>query len=279
MRTIFCLILFISSTSLSSSQELVRSATDLEIFEKKIGQLNSIEGTDMGSTIVSVGKSFVGSPYVAKTLEVNEEESLIVNLREFDCTTYVENVMAFSLLVSKEEDNINAFTSVLQNIRYRDGEINGYPSRLHYFTDWIADNQKKGLVRDVTPEIGGEKLEKEINFMSAHRELYPMLKSDANVEQIAATERELSGQNLHYLPREKVADMEHLVQNGDIIALATSIKGLDVTHTGFAVRMKSGRIHLLHASSSGQVEISEKPLSEYLLDIKSNIGIIVARPQ
>ena len=261
------------------SQELTCSKADRDLFEKKIGELSVLDEEEMGNTVVSVGKTFVGSPYVAKTLEINNEESLIVNLREFDCTTYVENVMAFSLLVSKEEDNINAFTSVLQNIRYRDGEVNGYPSRLHYFTDWIADNQKKGLVRDITSEIGGEVLDKEINFMSTHRDLYPMLVSDSNVKQIAKTESELSGKRLYFLPKENVADTEHLIQNGDIIALATSIKGLDVTHTGFAILDKDGRIHLLHASSSGQVEITEKPLAEYLKNVKSNIGIIVARPQ
>ena len=261
------------------SQDLVYSEIDREIFEKKISQLSEIDGAEMGNTIVSVGKSFVGTPYVAQTLEVNDEESLIVNLREFDCTTYVENVMAFSLLVTKEEESINAFTSVLQNIRYRDGEVNGYPSRLHYFTDWIRDNQKKGLVKDITQEIGGEKLDKEINFMSTHRDLYPMLKSDTNVEQIASAENVLSEESLYFLSREKVTEAENLIQNGDIIALATSIEGLDVTHTGFAIRDKDNRVHLLHASSSGQVEISEKPLAEYLKDIKSNIGIIVARPQ
>ena len=258
---------------------MVCSKVDRDIFEEKIGHLIELDGTEMGSTIVSVGKTFVGSPYVAQTLEVREEESLIVNLREFDCTTYVENVMAFSLLVSKEEESIEAFTSVLQNIRYRDGELNGYPSRLHYFTDWIADNQKKGLVKDITLEIGGEEIEKEINFMSTHRESYPMLKADSSLNQIESAELELSRHKLNYIPREKVADIEHMIQDGDIIALATSIKGLDVTHTGFAIRTNGDRIHLLHASSSGQVEISEKPLSEYLMGIKSNIGIVVARPQ
>ena len=279
MRTLLLFILFFSCTCISTSQDLVCSEADQDIFENKISQLIKLDETEMGTTIVSVGKTFVGSPYVAQTLEIRQKESLIVNLREFDCTTYVENVMAFSLLVTKEEESIDAFTSVLQNIRYRDGELKGYPSRLHYFTDWIADNQKKGLVKDITLEIGGVEIEKEINFMSNHRESYPMLKSDSSLEEIESTERVLSGHKLNYIPREKVADVEHLIQDGDIIALATSIKGLDVTHTGFAIRVNDDRIHLLHASSSGKVEVSEKPLADYLLAIKSNIGIVVARPQ
>ena len=261
------------------SQELICSETDRQEFAKKIDQLRELDDSNMGNTIVSVGKTFAGAPYVAKTLEVHEEEALIVNLREFDCTTYVENVLAFSLMVSKEEEDINAFTSVLRNIRYRDGEVNGYPSRLHYFTDWIEDNQKKGLVSDISHELGGIELNKEINFMSRHRDLYPMLKEDASVDQIKITEGELSKRNLYYLPREDVASLESKLRNGDIIALATSIEGLDVTHTGFAIQSENGRIHLLHASSSGQVEITKIPLADYLLKVKSNIGIIVARPQ
>ena len=279
MRTLFCFIILLQWTSLLVSQELICSETDRQEFEKKMDQLQGLETTDMGNTVVSVGKTFEGAPYVAKTLEINQEETLIVNLREFDCTTYVENVLAFSLLVSKEEEDINAFTSVLRNIRYRDGEVNGYPSRLHYFTDWIADNENKGLVRNISQDLGGEKLEKEINFMSEHRDLYPMLKEDSSVEQIKLTEGELSKRNLYYLPKEAIAGAESRMQNGDIIALATSIDGLDVTHTGFAIRSEDGRIHLLHASSSGQVEITKMPLTDYLSGIKSNIGIIVARPQ
>ena len=261
------------------AQDLSCSEVDQQVFAEKMLELKEIEVTDMGNTIVAVGQSFVGTPYVAKTLEVNEEEALIVNLRGFDCTTYVENVLAFSMLLVKEEEDLSAFASVLQNIRYRDGEIRGYPSRLHYFTDWIANNQDKGLVADISDEIGGVALMKEIDFMSTHRESYPMLKDDNSFESIKSTEAILSEKTLHFIPREELPQSEHLIQNGDIIALATSIEGLDVTHTGFAIREKDNRIHLLHASSSGQVEITEKPLADYLKNIKSNTGIIVARPQ
>lgn len=261
------------------SQEAEFSEIDKDVFRNTMEQFRGLHEPDMGTAVVSVGKAFIGTPYVARTLEINEKESLIINLREFDCTTYVENVMALSLLVLKEEEEINAFASVLRNIRYRDGEVKGYPSRLHYFTDWIADNEKKGLVRDITMEIGGKEIEKNINFMSAHRDLYPMLKDDQSFEQIETTERELSSRSLHFLPKEEIENAEEQLQNGDIVALATSLEGLDVTHTGFAIRRSSGRIHLLHASSSGQVEISEKPLAEYLNSVKGNIGIIVARPQ
>ena len=155
----------------------------------------------------------------------------------------------------------------------------GYPSRLHYFTEWIRNNEKKGLVKDITRELGGVELEKPINFMGTHRNLYPFLASDENFEAMLKVEKELAKEKLCYLPQDHIESKEHLIKSGDILALATSIKGLDVTHTGIAIHQPDGRLHLLHASSkNGEVEISELPLADYLKNIKSNIGIIVARP-
>ncbi len=232
----------------------------------------------MGRTVVNVGRTFLGSPYKAKTLEINEKEQLVINLQAFDCTTYVENVLAFSLLIIRQEYNFSSFGYVLQNIRYRDGLLDGYTSRLHYFTDWLANNEAKGLIRNISREIGGIPLRKRIDFMSSHRELYPMLKAESDLESIKKREEFLSGNTGYFLPRDQVLASEDQIREGDIIALTTSIEGLDVTHTGFAVKGADGRIHLLHASTSGEVEISEKPLAEYLGAIKKNTGIIVARP-
>lgn len=115
--------------------------------------------------------------------------------------------------------------------------------------------------------------------MSTHRDLYPFLKDDVNYEKIKASERFLNNRPICVLAQDKIAENEHLIRSGDIIALATSINGLDVTHTGIATREADGRIHLLHASTgSMEVEVSKKPLAEYLKKIKKNTGIIVARP-
>jgi len=115
--------------------------------------------------------------------------------------------------------------------------------------------------------------------MSSHRELYPFLSDDGNFGKIQASENYLNDQAICILPQDRIADNEHLIQTGDIIALTTSIDGLDITHTGFATREKDDRIHLLHASTgSMEVEVSELPLSDYLKKVKKNTGIMVARP-
>ncbi len=278
MREIACLVLFLM-TGISFSQNVVCSLQDKEAFEKKIDQIQGLKSEDFGRTMVSVGKSFLGVPYVAKTLEVGETESLVVNLHGLDCTTFVENVLAFSLMLERGKKDFDTYTKLLEEIRYQDGKLDGYASRLHYFSEWIANNEAKGLLKNVTKEIGGVPITKDINFMSTHRDLYPFLKNADNFKKIQASEAELNNKPLYFLPQDKIAAKEQLIHSGDIIALTTSIEGLDITHTGIATREADGRIHLLHASTgSMEVEVSELPLADYLKKIKKNTGIMVARP-
>ncbi len=279
MRAITWICLMFCGASLwAQVPSLHYSEQDKAVFEGLAQQLGSGTDTAIGPAMVRVGKAFLGTPYVASTLEVGDTEQLVVNLRGLDCTTYVENVLAMSRLSREQKLDWDNYLDRLEQIRYRKGKLKGYPSRLHYFTEWIRDNEKKGLVRDITEDLNGVTHYKQIDFMGTHRELYPFLKSEANYKKIQAMERRISSRPLCVLPRDEVAEREHLMQDGDIVALATEIKGLDVTHTGLAIRLDSGRIHLLHASTVGEVVISDEPLSEYLKDIKNNIGIIVARP-
>ena len=187
--------------------------------------------------------------------------------------------MAFSHLLRDGKSDFDSFTKNIETIRYKNGTLDGYASRLHYFSEWIANNEKKGLLKDMTAEIGGTEISKDIDFMSTHRDLYPFLADDGNLEKIKASERFLNEQSLCVLPQDRIVASEHLIETGDIIALTTSIDGLDITHTGIATREKDGRIHLLHASTvSMEVEVSELPLAEYLKKINKNTGIMVARP-
>lgn len=274
------LILILSFLTLPGyTQHVICSLADREAFTSKMEVISNLDANDFGETIVEVGKTFVGIPYVAKTLEIGETESLVINLQGMDCTTYVENVLAFSIMLKQEKKDFDSYTKNLETIRYKDGELEGYASRLHYFSEWIANNEKKGLLKDITAEIGGIENNKEINFMSTHRELYPFLKDKENYKKIQESEQFLKTRSLCILPQDQIQDNEHLIRTGDIIALTTSIKGLDITHTGFASREADGRIHLLHASTGSKVvELSKLPLVDYLKGIKSNTGIMVARP-
>ncbi|MFC4095938.1 N-acetylmuramoyl-L-alanine amidase-like domain-containing protein [Euzebyella saccharophila] len=277
MRTVSLLIFFV--IHFASAQQITCSPADQKAVKDKLTEIDGLQEDDFGKTLTAIGKTFLKTPYVAKTLEIGDTETLVVNLQGLDCTTYVENVLAFGKLIKQGKSDFDDFTDALETIRYKDGALNGYASRLHYFSEWIANNEKKGIIKDITSEIGGTEIKKDINFMSTHRDLYPFLTDDTNFEKIKASENYLNNQSICILPQDQIAANEHLIKSGDIIALTTSINGLDITHTGFATREKDGRIHLLHASTgSMEVEVSKKPLAEYLKSIKKNTGIMVARP-
>lgn len=232
----------------------------------------------LGEIIVRVGQRFVDTPYVPGTLDVEGEERLVVNLRGLDCVTYVENVLAISRLIQRGQEDFDAFLAELARIRYRGGEIAGYPSRLHYFSDWIVDNQEMGLVRDVTRELGGERDAEPIAFMSNNLEAYRQLADPANLAEIRRIEDRISDRPRYVIPESRIAQVESGIRNGDIIAATSTLPGLDVAHTGIAVWI-DGRLHLMHAPLVGKsVEISELPLAERILGIRAQDGIMVARP-
>ena len=276
-KTIICCFAFLIYVNVQG-QNISCTPEDKHLYQEKIASLKALKAVSFGDSLTMIGKTFLGTPYQEKTLEIGATESLVVNLRGLDCTTFVENVLAFGQVIRKKDSSLNAFTNQLETIRYRNGRLAGYPSRLHYFTEWITDNAKKGLVEDITAALNGIILEKTIDFMGTHRSSYPFLKDDANFAGILEMEAALAKETRCYLPKEEVEKQEGQLRSGDIIALATSIAGLDVTHTGIAIRQNNGRIHLLHASTSGSVVISKEPLADYLKKIKHNIGIIVARP-
>jgi len=260
------------------AQTISCSPQNRKAVEEKIQEIKGFSFDQAGEELVAIGKTFIGTPYVAQTLETGTEESLVIDLEGLDCTTFVENVLALGLIKKNSETNFDAFAKALEKIRYRDGNLDGYVSRLHYFTEWIKNNESKGLVNDITEWLGGTEIEKELNFMTGHRSLYPALKDENTFQEMVNIEKGLPKNPYCVLTVEMLKENEDRVRSGDIIALATSIEGLDVTHTGFAIRMADDRIHLLHASSSGAVEISDLPLVEYLKNIKKNTGVIVTRP-
>src|SRR5690606_9014874 len=159
-------------------------------------------------------------------------ERLVVNLREFDCVTYVESVLAMARLVKARTADYDAFKAQLIRIRYRGGVLDGYPSRLHYFSEWIHDNAAEGVVRDVTQELGGVRRAGRVDFMSKHPSSYRQLADAGNLAAITKIEKALDQRTRYYIPQDRIARVEDRIRDGDIIAMTTTIEGLDVAHTG-----------------------------------------------
>ena len=233
----------------------------------------------IGDVMVAIGNSFIGSLYKAHTLEVAQPETLVINLRDFDCTTYVESCLALARAAKMKHPTVKKFMEQLQYERYRNGKINGYPSRLHYFTDWIYDGQKKGIVKDITGSLGGLPYNKKIDFMTTHRDAYKQLKNDKYFNEMKKIESELNKRKLYYIPKDSVAKIQDRLKNGDIIATTTNIPGLDVSHVAMIIKLDNGETRILEAPDVGlRVKLSYLPLSEYLMNNKKQTGIIVARP-
>lgn len=231
-----------------------------------------------GDLIVEISRLFINKPYKTGTLDNPGKEKLIINVSAFDCTTFVENVLAFARCVASGKISYNEFRKNLKSIRYRQGEINGYSSRLHYFIDWLEDNEKKKILKNVSINLGGKPKRMKINFMTVHRELYPALHNKAQLARLASFENKLSRNTFYVIEKNKVTTQKAEIHNGDIIAFTTNQEGLDVAHLGFAV-WQGKSLRLLHASSKeAKVVISKKTLSAYLKSNKKFTGIIVARP-
>ena len=256
-----------------------RKRQDRRIFGKLIKHLSKKKAStnSPGQLILEIGKFFLGTPYVAGTLDTRRPEHLIVNLREHDCVTFIENVVALTWYLKSREKSFEGFRRLLQKVRYRQGRLQGYSSRLHYFSDWIHDNQRKGIVRDVTAEIGVRPLKKAITFMTTYPDLYPPLKNPANLRKMVSVEKRISKRPLVFIPKKALRRFEDRIRDGDLIAITTNTEGLDVQHVGLAAKVRD-RIHLLHASSAeGKVVLSRKTLYQYLVQSRIRSGIMVAR--
>lgn len=227
------------------------------------------------ANLAQVAKQFIGTPYMAGTLDGDSVERLKIRLDAFDCVTFVETALA---LWRSNAKNYDEFAHELQHIRYRNGAIDGYASRLHYTTDWLDNNAQKGTLTDITRRLGGIARHKNTDFMSRHAEAYPALGDTAQLAAIRQIEAQINSRTHYFIPKNRVASIAAQIPEGAIIAITSTIDGLDCAHIGIATK-RNGATHLLHASSSQKcVCISKKTLADYLESNKKFSGIIVAMP-
>ncbi len=228
-------------------------------------------------------RQFLGRPYVAHTLEVNDAEQLVVNTRQLDCTTLVETVVALTRCHQQGKKGWTDYLTQLRLLRYRGGILDGYPSRLHYFSDWIDDNQRLSFVKEIQgpnpPFTAVQHVS--ASYMSEHPQSYKALKAHPEyVSVIREQEQRLNGEQRRYIPTEVVQNSDLLretIHDGDIIAITCKKAGLEIAHLGFAVWKKDG-LHLLNASSLHKEVVSEPmTLYQYLKKHPSDTGIRIVR--
>lgn len=230
------------------------------------------------TAIVDIALHFINKPYKAGTLEDCSGEHLVVNLNEFDCSTFVESVVALYLTMKEKNCNYDTYSDKLTKIRYRNGKIDGYVSRLHYSSDWIRDNGQKNILRELKISAMSEKIFFNLSWMTKNSDSYPCLKSDKQaIEKIKKVEADIRQRSFYCIPKLKIKAMENTLADGDLVFFTTTKAGLDISHLGIVYRY-NGAVSFVHASQKfGKVVVNRESIADYCMNMKSNRGIIVCR--
>ena len=221
--------------------------------------------------------------FASYTLEVNDDERLVLNTRQLDCTTLVETVTALTLCAYRHLFTWRDYLNALTAMRYRNGRIEDYTSRIHYFTEWITLNTEAGIVKEIqepNPPFSAVQNIK-VNYMSQHPQSYKALREHPEyLDAIREMEKRVSGGRFQYIPKQMVKNqtlLRQAVNDGDIIAITCKKAGLDIAHLGFAV-WKDGKLHLLNASMLHK-KVVEEPMTlyQYLQQHSTHTGIRIIR--
>ncbi len=274
--------------------QVLFTQADKDVYNKVMEVLAPLKDEAMSVRIMAAAKAMVGTPYVAGTLE-QEPEELTVSLGKTDCILLVEACACMAQTAGQEDRSFEAFCENLRQFRYRNGITDGYASRIHYTSEWIARAQARGLLSEVTGEISQMPLDQTFSYMSKNADKYPALvKNPGLVPEIIATEKNLSSASYFYIPKSQLESKLDQIRHGDMICFVTNIEGLDITHVAWAYETyecehdccpdargcSNGqrRLGFLHASSSaGKVQVDPLTLVGYVNNIKSCIGVRIVR--
>ncbi|MEQ1823018.1 MAG: N-acetylmuramoyl-L-alanine amidase-like domain-containing protein [Fimbriimonadaceae bacterium] len=252
-----------------------------EKFKTVMSQAASLKNKPLGEVVGGIGLSFVDTPYVGWTLERNEDrEFCFVTLEGLDCVTFFETSLALARMIKSGQERPSELVDQVTKTRYRNGAVSGYPSRLHYTSDWIYDNDRRGNVRNVSSNLKGAiPLGKVFSFMTDHSDTYRQLRAHPELlDVIKRDEARLTKTPFSYVPTSDVEAIESKLMTGDIIGVVTKTKGMDCSHTGLIIR-EGKRARFLHASSVARRVMLDGPISEYLKRNDRNLGIMVGRPR
>ena len=239
-------------------------SVDVAKLESVLKKAKGVKGTN--ERIIAITQEFIGTPYVGGTLNIPPKEQLYVNTNGLDCATFVETVLALTMASGRENPSVADFLRNIRTLRYRNGEINGFPSRLHYTSEWAMDNERRGNFKEITPDYElSEKRVKTIDFMTKNRHLYPAMADDDEFQAIKENEKALKNMHFSIIPTSKVdVAAKKFLRSGDVVGIVTNKAGLDLSHVGF-INIKNGIPYLIHASSKYKKVVNDTiPLKTYL---------------
>ncbi|HXA09908.1 MAG TPA: N-acetylmuramoyl-L-alanine amidase-like domain-containing protein [Chthoniobacterales bacterium] len=261
-----------------------------EKFDRLVAQAqtNDWKSLPIGERTAAVGRAVVGTRYKSFTLEIDDHiEAPSANFNGMDCWTFFEIALGFARMLDEPQAQWTPATLLhyIELDRYRDGQCTGeYLSRLHYLEDWLADNDRRGLVKDLTRDLGGVRVNHAAHEMTFGWRHYRYLRENPSLlAPLGRMEARVTARPLYQIPKNRVARIESGLKSGDIIGIVSRDRpGLySTSHVGLACRTADGVLHFMHASSPqnyGRVVIDSR-LSSYLYRYGTDTGILVARPR
>lgn len=241
----------------------------------------------IGERTAAVGQAMIGTPYKSFTLEIDDRiEAPSVNFNGLDCWTFFEDALAFARMLDEPQENWTPerMLHYVELDRYRGGECTGdYLSRLHYLEDWLADNDRRGLVKDLTRELGGVSVPHAAREMTLGWKHYRYLVANrALLGPLAQMEARVSSRPMYEIPKSRVAGIEPKLRSGDIIGIISrdGPHAFSTSHVGLALRGSDGALHFMHASAPHNFAkvVVDARLTDYLNRYRTDSGILVARP-
>ena len=286
MRFVLPLVLFLAllvpaSSALPMEKTFVGQRKFQQLMER--GYRDGWANLPLGERVNNFALALRGTPYVNYTLELHDHiESPSVNLNGMDCWTLFEIALCMGRLVALHPPPYSPqeMLRLIEMDRYVNGRCTGrFDSRLHHLEQWLHDNEGRGLVRNITPALGGVPLHREMSDMGGHPNMYRQLRADPSlVPKFIRIENELSRRGITYIPKSRVPKMESKLRNGDIICIVTTWPGSYTSHVGIASRDEKGVLRFLHASKNHREVLRDVRLSDYLKQFSKHAGIYVVRP-
>ena len=268
----------ISLSDANAQTERATGNVSLKNYNKIMSELCQNKELGMNELITKAALMRLETPYVASTLERGDKEELYVNIDETDCILFVESCLALAQTAKSEDTTYTNFCKKIQELRYRNGIVDGYASRIHYTSEWLIQAEKNGFLTETSKQIANTPLNQKFSYMTEKSDRYKHLKGNSsNIAKIKEAENYLNSHDYYYIPNDKIAEYAKEMKTGDLFGFCTSVKGLDLSHVGI-VYWDNGRLTFIHASFGAmKVVIESKTLEEYAKSSKTTIGIRVAR--
>lgn len=251
------------SAAFSQSKDIRYDEGDPKVFYDVITHAKGVSDLPINELVTEIAKYFLGTPYVAGTLEY-EPEMLTINMRETDCILFVEMCTALAITAKMEHPSFDDYCNQIRNFRYRDGKVNGYTSRIHYTSEWIIQNNRRGYMTELSSAIGVP-LDQKFSYMSTHPDSYKQLKNNTKgVAEISAVERSLENSGPYfYIPQEDIEVNASKIKNGDIVCFRSNVAGLDISHVALAY-WDNGELKFIHASyKEKKVVVDRQTIADY----------------